>query len=109
MKTDVVNEMAVGNFLIQIRSRQVDAPGLMGWIAAWSVYPLPWHPRRRPVYAGETETQGTEMMAADMAKAIDRACGRPGSYMHWCHAHLPLASRILLGPKNSGSRWSVSL
>ena len=73
MRFDGLQELAVGNCLVQIRSFRVDLPGAQGWIGWWEIYQLPWHHRKLPVYAGETDVQTSEGVAAGMAWTIATA------------------------------------
>jgi hypothetical protein len=70
MNAEVVQEMAVGNSLIRVRSVRVDLPSKAGWVGLWEVYRLPWHRRKRAVHIGETEVDASESMALGMARAI---------------------------------------
>lgn len=70
MKFDALQEAAVGNCLVRIRSLHVDLPGVSGWIGTWEIYRLPWHQRKLPVRMGETDLQSSESLAAGMARTI---------------------------------------
>jgi hypothetical protein len=37
MKFDVLQEAAVGNCLVRIRSFRVELPGAQGWIGSWEI------------------------------------------------------------------------
>jgi hypothetical protein len=73
MKFDALQEAAVGNCLVRIRSFHIDLPGAVGWIGSWEIYQLPWHHRKLPVHAGETDVQTSEGLAAGMARTIATA------------------------------------
>jgi hypothetical protein len=73
MNADVVEEMAVGNCLIRLRSARVESPGNAGWVGTWEIYQLPWHRRKRAVHVGETEVVTSERMALGMARTIATA------------------------------------
>jgi hypothetical protein len=46
MRFDALQEAAVGNCLVRIRSSRVDLPGAVGWIGSWEIHLLPWHPQK---------------------------------------------------------------
>jgi hypothetical protein len=73
MKIDALQEIAIHDCLVQIRSVRIDLPGAEGWIGSWEVYLLPWHSRKRPLHAGETDVESRESMAVGMARAIATA------------------------------------
>jgi hypothetical protein len=73
MRFDALQEAAVGNCLVRIRSFRVDLPGAAGWIGSWEIYKLPWHHRKLPVHMGETDLQTSEGLAVGMARAIATA------------------------------------
>jgi hypothetical protein len=70
MRFDALQEAAVGNCLVRIRSLRVDLPGAAGWIGSWEIYRLPWHHRKLPVHMGETDVQTSEGVAMGMARTI---------------------------------------
>ena len=70
MRFDALQEAAVGNCLVRIRSFRIELPGAQGWIDTWEIYRLPWHHRKLPVYMGETDLQMSESLAAGMARTI---------------------------------------
>jgi len=73
MKFDALQEAAVGNCLVRIRSLHVELPGVTGWVGTWEIYRLPWHHRKLPVHMGETDLQTSESLAAGMARTIATA------------------------------------
>lgn len=73
MNADVVQEVAVGKCLIRLRSVWVESSEGEGWIGAWEVYLLPWHRKKRALYAGETGIERDERLAVGMARAIATA------------------------------------
>lgn len=73
MKFDALQEAAVGNCLVRVRSLRLELPGVTGWIGSWEIYQLPWHHRKLPVYTGETDVQTSEGLAAGMARTIATA------------------------------------
>jgi hypothetical protein len=73
MRFDALQEAAVGNCLVRIRSSRVELPGAVGWIGSWEIYRLPWHHRKLPVQTGETDVQSSESLAAGMARTIATA------------------------------------
>lgn len=73
MNADVVEEMAVGNCLIRVRSVRVEPSGTAGWVGTWEVYQLPWYRKKRAVHVGETEVVTSERMALGMARTIATA------------------------------------
>jgi hypothetical protein len=73
MRFDALQEAAVGNCLVRIRSCPVKFPGAAGWIGSWEIYLLPWHHRKLPVHMGETDLQTSEGLAVGMARAIATA------------------------------------
>jgi hypothetical protein len=73
MKFDALQEAAVGNCLVRIRSLRVELPGATGWVCSWEIYRLPWHHRKLPVHMGETDVQASEGLAAGMARTIATA------------------------------------
>ena len=73
MKFDALQEAAVGNCLVRVRSFRIELPGAAGWIGSWEIYRLPWHHRKLPVHTGEIDVQPSEGMAAGMARTIATA------------------------------------
>ena len=73
MKFDSLQEAAVGNCLVRVRSSRIELPGAAGWIGSWEIYRLPWHHRKLPVHTGETDVQQSESVAAGTARAIATA------------------------------------
>jgi hypothetical protein len=70
MRFDALQEAAVGNYLIRVRSLPIDLPGAPGWIGTWEIYRLPWHHRMLLVHTGETDVQTSDSLAAGMARTI---------------------------------------
>ena len=73
MNADVVEELAVGNCLVRVRSIRVDQPGDAGWMGVWEVYQLPWYRRKRAVRVGVSSVETSESLALGMARTIATA------------------------------------
>jgi len=41
MKFDALQEAAVGNCLVRVRSLRLELPGFAGWVGTWEIYRLP--------------------------------------------------------------------
>jgi hypothetical protein len=73
MKFDALQEAALGNCLVRVRSLRLELPGITGRVGTWEIYRLPWHHRKRPVHTGEIDVLASESLAARMARKIATA------------------------------------